>query len=347
MCDTNYKTEYGRFKSSQEGRRIHYEIFTREDITEYKGIIQISHGMCDYTARYADLAHYLNDLGFIVCGNDHLGHGYTALLNDCDNNGDPSTPSMSVELGWMAPEKGWTKCVKDLHRLTVIMKKKYPDLPYFMMGHSMGSFFARAYVNKFGDELNGAVFMGTSGGISVDMHLLNYLDVLELAKGDRFRLNLTSKIFFGEHGIYNKGIEDKENGYEWVSRDKEVSQAFAEDPLCNYTFTVNGYKNMIEALVYVNRDKWFEDYPKDMPTYIVSGSKDPIGDYGKGVLKVYNRLRLYDCNVELKLYKGARHELFNELNKAEVFDDLGEFFLSNCTKKCIEDNGTENCTESE
>lgn len=346
MSEAIYTTEYGRFKSSQEGRKIHYEIFTREDLNEPKGIIQISHGMCDYTARYAELAHYLNDLGFVVCGNDHLGHGCTALLNDCDCN-DPSKPSMSVELGWIAPEKGWTKCVKDLHRLTVIMKKKYPGVPYFMLGHSMGSFFARAYAAKYGDELEGVVFMGTSAGISIDMHLLNYLDVLELTMGDRYRLDLTSKLFFGEHGIYNRGIENKINGYDWVSRDEEVVKAFAEDPLCNYTFTVNGYKNMIEALAFVNNDKWFESYPKDLPTYLVSGSKDPIGDHGKGVLKVYNRMRLFDCNVELKLYKGARHELFSEINKAEVFEDLGEFFLENCTKKCIEDNSTENCTEGE
>lgn len=341
MSEAKYKTEYGRFASSQKGRGVHYEIFTREGLDKPRGIVQISHGMCEYIARYEDFAHYLNDLGFIVCGNDHLGHGYTALMNDCNYNAAPSSPEMSVELGWIAPEKGWTKCVKDLHRLTVIMKKKYPGVPYFMIGHSMGSFFARAYANKFGDELDGIVITGTSSGISMDIHLLNYLDVIELAKGDRYRLNLTTKMFFGDHGLYNFKIEDRESSYDWLSRDKEIVSAFEADPFCNFVFTVNGYKNMIESMVFVNRDEWFEGYPKNLPTYILSGSKDAIGDYGRGALKVYNKLRLYDCSVEMKLYKGARHELINETNKAEVYEDISSMLLSIC------DNCTENCTEGE
>lgn len=318
-------TEYnGKYLSSDGVHSIAYTVFTPD--TEPLGVVQISHGMCEYFGRYKPMAEYLTERGFVVCGNDHLGHG--------DSVNDES------ELGWFGGRDGWQNAVEDLHSLTLLMKEKYPELPYFMFGHSMGSFLARAYATRHGKKLDGAVFCGTSGGIKGAPALLSLVDSLITVHGSKYRSETVDKLAFG---AYNAKISDSDNRYDWISRDKEVVERFAADPKCNFTFTLNGFDNLARVLWYVSDDKWFESYPKALPTYLLAGNADPVGNYGKGVLKVYRRLSAADCNVEMKIYDGARHELMNEFNKDEFFCDVTDFLMSVIQDK----NSTENCTESE
>ncbi|MBP1534522.1 MAG: alpha/beta fold hydrolase [Ruminococcus sp.] len=320
-----YNIEKRYFPSTDKGKQIYYEIYTKDGMTP-RAVVQISHGMCEYIRRYRDFARFLNDCGYIVVGNDHLGHGMTAakLARDSDGIIDPA---QNEERGWFSAEKGWQHCVADMHRLTAIMKKEYPDLPFILFAHSMGSLLGRAYVTQYTDEFKGVIFSGTSAALGTEPQLLTYLSGLKAVKGGRYRPDFTNKAMFGKYGIYNTKAGCRELG-SWLNRDKDKLAAYVADPYCNFSFTINGFENLVAVNYYVNKNRWFEKYPKELPTYFISGSKDPVGDCGKGVLKVYNRLRLYDCDVELKLYNGARHEVINELNNEEVYADVADFIES-------------------
>lgn len=330
MSNSEYITMKKYFPSSDKGKKIYYEIYTKEGMKP-KAVVQLVHGMCEYVRRYRHFARFLNDMGYLVVGNDHLGHGMTAAKLAEEKQG-VIDPSENDELGYFSEKNGWQHCVADMHRLTRIMKEEYPELPYFMFAHSMGSLLGRAYVTQYPDELDGVVYSGTGALLGAEPQLLLYLGGLKKARGDRYRPPVTDKAMFGKYGLYNT----KAGGGSWLNRDLEEVFKYAGDPYCNFKFTVNGFENLVGVNYFVNRNKWFEDYPKELPTYIVSGSKDPVGDCGKGVLKVYNKLRLFDCDVELKIYNGAKHEIINELNKEEVYGDVLDFLNSVLESKCAE-----------
>ena len=297
------------FRSSDKAHDIaYYVVFPTGAV---RGVVQIAHGMAEYFERYNAFADFLADHGFVVCGEDHLGHGRTAA--------DES------EYGYFSEKCGWENVVKDMSRLTKIMKKNYPEVPYFLLGHSMGSFLARAYVTRFSRYLDGVVFSGTSGGVGGTSALLAMIDAAKLFKGDKHKSKLFDKLAFGN---YNKMITQRNSDFDWLTRDTSVVAKYCNDKRCGFTFTLNGFENLSKLLWYVNNGKWFTTYPKSLPTYLISGACDPVGNYGKGVLKVFNELNLNDCNVEMKIYKDARHELLNETNKEEVYADLLDFFES-------------------
>ena len=296
------------FRSSDKSHDIvYYVVFPSGNV---RGVVQIAHGMAEYFERYNAFADFLADRGFVVCGNDHLGHGRSVSSDD--------------DLGYFGGD-GWENVVKDMYKLTRIMKKNYPEVPYFIFGHSMGSFLARAYVTRFSKAVDGAVFCGTSAGTGGTEALLTLLDIAKRFKGGRHKGNLFNKLAFGS---YNKKIKDRNSEFDWLSRDTANVAKYCNDKRCGFTFTLDGFENLAKLLWYVNSDKWFTTYPKSLPTYLIAGGSDPVGEYGKGVLKVFNKLNLNDCSVEMKIYKDARHELLNETNREEVYADVLDFFES-------------------
>lgn len=310
MSCTKIKSHY---KSSDGIHSVSYHIWFPEG--EVSGIVQISHGMCEYVMRYDDFAKYLAAYGFLVCANDHLGHGESVISDD--------------ELGFFSEKNGWENVVSDLHTLTKIMKKNYPDVPYFLFGHSMGSFMARAYCIKYGYELDGAVFCGTSGGVKGISGMLTLIDGLKKLYGEKYRSRVVDSIAFG---AYNRKIPGHKTPYDWISRDTDIVDKYSRDDRCTFIFTLNGFENLMKALWYVSQDKWYESFRKELPVLLISGDADPVGDYGKGVEKVYNKMLENGCDVKLKLYGGARHELINEINRSEVYKDLLYFFTQHSTQ---------------
>lgn len=303
----SYKYQKGTFQSSDKVHQISYEIIIPD--TNIKGIIQVSHGMCEYFGRYLDFAKYMAEHGFIVCGNDHLGHGSSVSTDD--------------ELGYFSPENGWQNAVKDLYTLTKIMKETYKDVPYFLFGHSMGSFIARAYSVLHGECLNGVIFCGTSGGMIGIDKMINVIDTIKKIHGENYRSNKVYKLAFG---YYNKKIPNAQSEHDWISRDRSIVEKYDSDKKCNFNFTLNGYENLMSVLQYVSNAEWYSSYIKNLPTLIISGDMDPVGDYGKGPFKVFRKLSASACDVSMKLYSGARHELLNETNRKEIYNDIHAFF---------------------
>lgn len=303
MRYTRFKSSY---KSSDGQHNIMYSVFF--PIGEVKGVVQIAHGMCEYADRYADFCRFLANEGFLVCANDHLGHGWS--VND------------DSELGWIASENGWQHMVSDMKILTEIIKKSYPDVPYFIFGHSMGSMLARAYMIKYSKGIDGAVFCGTSGGVHGLDNMLAFADMLIKIHGDKYRSKILNKMMMG---VFNAKISDKQGDFDWVSSKRDVTDRYTRDKKCNFIFTLNGFDNLGRLLWYVSNDKWYENYPKSIPTLLMSGTDDPVGAYGKGVTKVCNKLKEHGCNAGMHLYEGARHELANEKNSEDFYEDVLEY----------------------
>ncbi len=277
------------------------------DYGQIKGVVQISHGMAEYSNRYARFALELCKNGYAVFISDHVGHGSSVAERDM--------------LGYFG-ENGEEAFVEDMKTLTDIIKSEYNDLPLYLLGHGMGSLIARKYTAKYGYLLDGVIYTGTSGqnpALSIGIQLAN---TLIKQNGPYYRSELLDTIAFG---TYNRKTE-KRTECDWVSRDAKEVDKFIADDLCGYKYTVSGMKTLFLTLKAVSTRRWYNSVPLSMPILLMSGSMDPIGDYSKGVNEVYKTLKKTGHKyVTLKLYEGARHEILNEINRKEVFGDIIEW----------------------
>lgn len=275
------------------------------DYGSIKGVVQISHGMAEYSNRYARFALELCKAGYAVFVSDHIGHGSSIIDRDM--------------LGFFGETEGEEHFVEDLKSLTDIIKSEYPNLPFFMLGHGMGSLIARKYTAKYGYLLDGVIYSGTSGenpALGIGISLAN---ALIKQNGAMHRSEVLDAIAFG---AYNRKTQ-KRTENDWATRDEEEVDKFNADELCGYTYTVSGMKALFTTLKQVSSKRWYNTVPLSMPIYLISGTMDPVGDYSKGVNEVYKMLKKTGHkNVTMKLYEGARHEILNEINREEVYADI-------------------------
>ncbi len=274
---------------------------------EVKAVLQICHGMTEHILRYAEFAEYLNERGICVAGNDHLGHG--------------SSVQGEEYYGYFHEKEGNRYVIGDIHKLRGIISRKYPSAKYFMLGHSMGSFLLRQYLTMYAKGLSGAVIMGTGYHGMPELVMGQILcRMFALVKGWKYRSEFINNLSFGG---YNKRFKDETDGSYWLSSDPENCKRYMEDPLCGFTFTVNGYYQMFEGMKTLAKKESIRRVPRDLPVFFVAGSDDPVGDFGKAVHKVYCKyLAAGMRDVQLKLYKGDRHEILNERDRQQVYADL-------------------------
>ena len=285
------------------------QIHCIEWIPEVKpvAILQICHGMCEFIDRYDEFANYLADKGYYVVGNDHLGHGESVVDED--------------HYGYFHENNGNKYLLADIHQVRKITEEKYPELPYFVLGHSMGSFLIRQYITMEGFGLTGAILMGTgiqpAALVSVGKNLCR---ALAKGKGWFERNEILNKISFGS---YNKRIDNPRTEKDWLSRDEETVNKYVANPWCTYTFTLNGFYNMFVSIEESQNKAHIESIPKDLPLLIVSGGEDPVGNYGVGAVKAY---ALYQNagieDIHIKIYEDYRQEILNEIGREQVFHDL-------------------------
>lgn len=294
-----------RIPSRDGVHKLHVVLWEPE--TEVKAVVQISHGMTEMMERYEDFALFLNQHGYAVVGNDHLGHGLTAG-NDRD-------------LGYFCPRNMSATVVADLHRVTKCAKRKYRNKPYFLLGHSMGSFMARRYLMTYGMDLDGAILCGTGSQSRLVLAAGNVVaECMRLALGDRFRSRLLN---WNAFGAYQKRIPNARTGSDWLTRDEEIVDFCRGSKYCNFRFTVNGYRTLFDVLSFIQKKENINRIPKELPLYFPAGGQDPVGNYGRSVTAVagaYKKAGIGD--VTMKLYPDDRHEILNELDRAEVYDDI-------------------------
>ncbi len=262
---------------------------------EIKAVVQVAHGMAEHLERYEKFASALCDAGYALYINDHLGHGLSVKNKD--------------ELGYFGEEDGWKNFVEDCHQLTEIIKKENPGVPVYFFGHSMGSFVARAYSTKYANDLAGAVYCGTAGPNPAAGAGIILTKLIAKLKGTHYRSKLIDKIGFG---TYNSKFEGR-TPFDWLSRDNEEVDKYIADDLCGYLFTAYGYRDLFSLLSYVSSPDWFSGLSKELPVLLIAGAMDPVGEYSKGIEKVYNSLcDAGKTNVKKILYPDARHEILNE-----------------------------------
>ena len=277
-----------------------------------KGVLQLNHGMVEYIDRYDAFARAAAGRGWLVVGMDFLGHG------------DSVTDASQLGHTGLALPDGRNPLIEDMHTLRRRTQAQWPGVPYVMFAHSMGSFVLRAYLGLHGEGLSGAVISGT-GTMSAGMIRLakGLLAVLGVFNKPSHRSALFAKLSLG---AYNKPFE-KNGGarteFDWLSRDTEQVDRYVADPRCGGTFTLAADRLLIDAMARANAPWTYEHTPKDLPLLLMSGGDDPVGGAGVGVRAVADAYRAAGVrDVTLRLYPQARHELLNEINRAEVTHDL-------------------------
>lgn len=277
-----------------------------------KAVMQIVHGMVEHIGRYDEFANYMARRGICVIGHDHLGHGKSV---------------QSEETYGFFEEKEGNRCViGDIHRLRKMIGKKYPNIPFVMLGHSMGSFLLRQYLNMHPEDIDKVILMGT-GEYSPPELLLGQAvcRIAAALKGWNYRSRL---IHYLGCGHFNDSFKPTAGSNDWITSMEEERELYEADSMCGFVFTVNAYYHMFKGIHSLYARNWAEKIPKDLPVLILSGTDDPVGNFGKGVKKVYRRYRNAGLKrVRIHLYEGARHELLHEFCKKEVMEEIYSFIL--------------------
>lgn len=290
----------------KEDLDIHVYKWLDEAITP-KAVVQIAHGMSETAIRYEDFAKELTKNGYIVYINDHRGHGKTARTIE--------------NVGYLAEKDGFRCLVEDMNILTNIIKDEHEDLPVYLFGHSMGSFASQRYIMEYGKNLDGLVLSGSNGKHGSILKIAELISSIEIKKnGRKHRSKMLDNLIFGGN---NKQFYPSKTEFDWLSRDEKEVQKYIDDPFCGVLFTCGFFYDFIKGLQEVENESNLKKVPKDLPIYIMSGDKDPVGKNGKGVLNLRDRYKnLGVKDVSCKLYKDGRHEMLNEINKEEVINDI-------------------------
>ena len=267
-----------------------------------KGVVQLVHGMAEHIVRYSDAALALNAAGYHVVGHTPLGHGRLAKIK-----------------GYFADENGWEAVLSDTHSVRRWAQEQFPGLPYFLLGHSMGSFVARCYALRHGD-LDGLIISGTGHFTKPILTAGGVIAGLQgLLGGAAKPCKLLHTMNFSAN---NKAVENPRTDCDWLTRDAAQVDRYAADPLCGFMFTAKAYGDMFDGLRMLYPEKLSAINP-EVPVYLFSGDRDPVGANGAGVRKVYEELKAAGVrDITLKLYEGGRHEMLNEINRSEVLEDL-------------------------
>lgn len=295
------------YDSRDKRSRLHAVRYTPDDRDSIRCVVQIVHGMAEYVERYEEFAEFLTERGCVVVGEDHMGHGKSV-----DGEG---------RYGYFCELDPATVLVRDVHRLKKATAALYPNVPYVMLGHSMGSFITRNYMFRYGAGIDGAVVMGTGMQHRAVLVLSRMLAAIQgIIFGPEKKGRLLDKLAFSS---YNRRIRNPKTPFDWLSRDGERVEQYLNDPLCGFVFTINGFQTLFELISRLYHSENLERIPKKMPVFLLSGDADPVGDYGRGVRKAYISLRAVGLdNIKVKLYEGGRHELLNETNRQAVMQDI-------------------------
>jgi alpha-beta hydrolase superfamily lysophospholipase len=268
-----------------------------------RAIVQITHGLSEHSARYARLAAALNAAGYAAYASDNRGHGPKAAAAD---------------LGHFADDGGWGKVVGDLWTMNRLIAREQPGVPIVFLGHSLGSFLGQDFVARHSDALAGAVYSGSSGkppAIATLGRLIARAERLRLSK--RGKSELIARMWFG---AYNKPFAPARTAFDWLSRDTKEVDAYIADPHCGFPFTTQLAIDVLDALPPLTSPQSLARIRKDLPIYIFSGERDPVGANLQGLIADLRGAGF--TKLTTRIYPGARHETLNENNRDEVTRDL-------------------------
>lgn len=274
------------------------------------GVVQVVYGMAEHIGRYEAFCETMAGKGFVVTGHDYQGHGKTWKEGDVTGYFCEQTPAAAM--------------IEDVHTLHKLTAEAFPEVPYIMIGHSMGSFLVRNYMSCYGRDISAAILLGTalqSQGLICFGKFLN--GTQKILFGSKHKSKLLNHLSFGSN--INR-FKPARTPSDWLTRDAEIIDRYNADPMCGFLFTANGFDGLFGLISRMNRAEVMEKIPKELPVLILSGTMDPVGDFGKGPEKAFELLKKTGLEkVEIRLYEGARHELLNETNREEIISDIYEW----------------------
>ena len=276
---------------------------------EPKAVLQIVHGIAEFVERYDEFARYLTGLGYVVVAEDHMGHGQSI------NGGGIR--------GYF--HGGWFTAVEDTYRLLQDTKAQYPNIPYVLFGHSMGSFMARTILCRYPDSgISAAIICGTGWQPAFALPALCKTLELVCSRGDETKPSQTlQNLVFGS---YNRKVEHPRTPYDWLSRDAEIVDAYIAHPLCGFTASAGLLRDLVQGIHFVEQPNHLAAMRKDLPVFFIAGGDDPVGNYGKGVQKAAEAFRKAGLtDVSVRIYPLCRHEILNEINRKEIFEDISQW----------------------
>ncbi|MCL2301143.1 MAG: alpha/beta hydrolase [Firmicutes bacterium] len=301
---TAFERSEGTFASCSGLADIYYRIWKPVNKSP-KAAVQIVHGMAEHGERYEEFAQALCAAGFDVWMMDLLGHGKSAS---------------DEQLGYFGKEHGWKNLVGDIRLMTRLMRETYPDdLPIFLYGHSMGSFLARAYCERFSDDLAGAAFCGTSAPNPAAAAGIFMARLIAALQGEFHRSAMLDTIAFGAYN--NKYPGKPRTKFDWLNTDEAEVDNYIADPRCGFLFTARGFLDLFSLLKSVSSKQWFSSLPYQFPVLIIGGGQDPVTGYGKGMDLVAHKLREAGCNrLTCTLFPELRHEILMSPEKRQVYE---------------------------
>lgn len=269
---------------------------------EPDSVLVISHGMAEHASRYAPLAEWLTEHDIAVVAVEHRGHS-----DDCADE----------DLGHYADSDGWNTVVTDLDEVVTYAKSLEPGRPVTLFGHSMGSFIAQSYTQRFGDRLDALVLCATNRINRPQLRVSKLLvDLIKAVRGPRRVSDLIEGMTFG---AFNKKFKPNRTSHDWLSRDAVQVDAYLEDAYCGFGCTTQLWSDFIGGMLTIDPTHW----RKDLPVHLMSGTDDPVGEMGRGIRRHIDDLRSAGVMVaSTRLFDGARHELINEINADEVWEHL-------------------------
>lgn len=303
------------FPAANGEQQIHATCWFTENNKKAKAILQISHGMAEHIGRYDDFARFMVCQGFVVYANDHAGHGL-------------SVNNKSV-YGYFGSGKGRDHLIRDMHQLTLIAKNDFPGIPFFLLGHSMGSFLSRKYTVSYKNELTGVIYMGTGNSNPFLKTGIFLSQLLSKIKGPKSIGYFLDKLAFGQ---FNKRITKPKSRFDWLSANEENVKKYLADPLNGFTFSNSAFLELFSLINEVTNKKWAKQIPLNLPILLIAGEDDPVGNYGKGVYQTYCLLKKTGLkHVTIKLFKKMRHEILNEKYNMEVYKFINQWLNNELT----------------
>lgn len=276
---------------------------------EIKAVVQIVHGIAEFVERYDAFARYLNGLGFLVVAEDHMGHGRSINGNGIQ--------------GYF--HGGWDAAVEDTCRLMKDTMAEYPGVPYVLFGHSMGSFMARTILCRYPDSgIAAAVICGSGWQPTAAMPaIIKLMETVCKKVGETNPSEKLQKLIFGG---YNNRVEHQRTAFDWLSRDNKTVDDYIAHPLCGFTASCGLLRDMMKGIYYIQQKQNLQNMRKDLPVFFIAGGEDPVGSYGKGIhscVEAFQKAGMTD--VDVRIYPLCRHEILNEINAEEVFEDVAQW----------------------
>lgn len=278
-----------------------------------KAVVQLVHGIAEHIERYDVFASYLNSKGCLVIAEDHMGHGQSVVKG---------------ELGYF--RQGWMAVVEDIYQLMLDTQTDYPAAPYFLFGHSMGSFLSRSLMIAHPDcRLAGCVLSGTGWQPQAVLKAGRELcRAVTKSKGEKYHSTVLNNLIFGN---YNAKVEHRRTEFDWLTRNNDIVDAYISDPLCGFVPTASLLGSVMEGMSFNQRPDMLMKMNHDLPVFFVAGTCDPVGNYGKGVVRCEKEFRKAGMkNTQLKLYPLCRHEILNEWDCNQIFEDIYDWIAVLC-----------------